>query len=55
MNKPILFLPCAQFEDQLPITVGNFVDLAKTGYYEGLTFHRVIPNFMNQVRSGSSK
>tara|TARA_B100000780_G_C20809438_1_gene321561 strand:- start:151 stop:381 length:231 start_codon:yes stop_codon:yes gene_type:complete len=49
VNKPILFLPCAQFEDQLPITVGNFVDLAKTGYYEGLTFHRVIPNFMNQV------
>ena len=29
VNKPILFLPCAQFEDQLPITVGNFVDLAK--------------------------
>jgi len=43
------------FEDQLPITVGNFVDLAKTGYYEGLTFHRVIPNFMNQFGCPLSK
>jgi len=43
------------FEDKLPITVGNFVDLAKTGYYEGLTFHRVIPNFMNQFGCPLSK
>ena len=43
------------FEDELPITVGNFKDLAKTGFYEGLTFHRVIPNFMNQFGCPLSK
>lgn len=26
----------------------NFIDLAQNGFYNGLTFHRVIPNFMNQ-------
>ncbi|MEI6131739.1 MAG: peptidylprolyl isomerase [Bacillota bacterium] len=31
-----------------PITVANFVDLAKKGYYDGLIFHRVIPGFMIQ-------
>merc|ERR1740130_1946438 len=34
--------------DKLPITASNFIDLAKTGHYDGLHFHRVIPNFMNQ-------
>jgi peptidyl-prolyl cis-trans isomerase B (cyclophilin B) len=36
------------FADKAPITVANFVNLAKRGYYDGLTFHRVIPNFMVQ-------
>ena len=36
------------FADRTPITVANFVNLAKRGYYDGLTFHRVIPNFMIQ-------
>ena len=36
------------FLDQMPITAGNFVKLAKTGFYDGLHFHRVIPNFMIQ-------
>jgi len=36
------------FTDQMPITAGNFVDLAKSGFYDGLHFHRVIPNFMVQ-------
>jgi peptidyl-prolyl cis-trans isomerase B (cyclophilin B) len=36
------------FEDDAPKTVGNFVDLAGRGYYDGLTFHRVIPDFMIQ-------
>jgi peptidyl-prolyl cis-trans isomerase B (cyclophilin B) len=36
------------FADKTPITVANFVNLAKRGYYDGLTFHRVIPNFMVQ-------
>lgn len=36
------------YEDKLPITVNNFVFLAKEGFYDGLTFHRVIPDFMIQ-------
>lgn len=36
------------FVDQMPITGGNFVRLAKEGFYDGLHFHRVIANFMNQ-------
>ena len=31
-----------------PVTVANFLNLAKRGYYDGLTFHRVIPQFMIQ-------
>jgi len=34
--------------DQMPITVSNFIDLAQTGFYNGVHFHRVIPDFMNQ-------
>jgi peptidyl-prolyl cis-trans isomerase B (cyclophilin B) len=36
------------FADKAPVTVANFVNLAMRGYYDGLTFHRVIPNFMIQ-------
>jgi peptidyl-prolyl cis-trans isomerase B (cyclophilin B) len=36
------------FAEQAPVTVGNFVNLAKRGYYNGLKFHRVIDNFMIQ-------
>jgi len=36
------------FDKDAPNTVKNFTDLAKKGYYDGLTFHRVIPNFMIQ-------
>ena len=36
------------FADQAPVTVANFVNLAQRGYYDGLVFHRVIPNFMVQ-------
>ena len=31
-----------------PITVNNFVNLARDGYYTGLTFHRVVPDFVIQ-------
>ena len=31
-----------------PMTVGNFVGLAQQGYYDGLTFHRVVPEFVIQ-------
>ena len=36
------------FATKTPVTVANFLNLAKRGYYDGLTFHRVIPNFMIQ-------
>ena len=36
------------YVDQMPITGGNFVRLANEGFYNGLHFHRVIANFMNQ-------
>lgn len=36
------------FADKAPITVNNFVFLAKDGFYDGIKFHRVISNFMIQ-------
>jgi peptidyl-prolyl cis-trans isomerase B (cyclophilin B) len=36
------------YEDDAPGTVGNFVTLAKKGFYDGLAFHRVIPDFVIQ-------
>lgn len=36
------------FEQDAPNTVANFVKLAKDGYYNGLKWHRVIPNFVIQ-------
>jgi len=35
-------------EDDAPNTVANFIGLAEKGYYDGLVFHRVIPDFMIQ-------
>jgi peptidyl-prolyl cis-trans isomerase B (cyclophilin B) len=35
-------------DDKTPVTVANFVNLAQRGYYDGLNFHRVLPNFMIQ-------
>lgn len=36
------------FVDEAPNTVANFATLAKDGFYDGLTFHRVIPGFVAQ-------
>lgn len=36
------------FEDKAPVTTGNFIELAASGYYNGLIFHRVIDGFMIQ-------
>ena len=36
------------YEDDAPKTVKNFINLSKKGYYDGLTFHRVIPDFVIQ-------
>ncbi len=37
------------YADKVPVTVNNFVVLARDGYYDGVTFHRVIGNFMAQT------
>ena len=37
------------YDDDAPIAVANFKKLAQQGYYDGLSFHRVIPNFMVQT------
>jgi cyclophilin family peptidyl-prolyl cis-trans isomerase len=36
------------YADRVPLTVENFVNLARAGFYDGTTFHRVIPGFMAQ-------
>ena len=36
------------FEDEAPETVANFIHLVESGFYDGLTFHRVLPGFMAQ-------
>jgi cyclophilin family peptidyl-prolyl cis-trans isomerase len=41
--KQWFMLQVELFLDTMPLTASNFIDLAKTGYYDGLTFHRVIP------------
>jgi cyclophilin family peptidyl-prolyl cis-trans isomerase len=43
------------FEDQMPITVGNFVKLAEEGFYDGTKFHRVIDGFMVQGGDPNTK
>lgn len=37
------------YPDKVPLTVANFVNLVQHGYYNGIVFHRVIPNFMIQT------
>ena len=44
-HGPIVF---EMFEDDAPNTVGNFRTLAEKGFYDGLTFHRIISDFMIQ-------
>ena len=41
------------FEDKAPITTKNFITLIEKGYYNGIIFHRVIPQFM--VQTGDPK
>ena len=36
------------YPEKAPTTVNHFIDLANKGYYDGLTFHRIIPGFMIQ-------
>ena len=37
------------YTDQAPLTTANFLDLIDSGFYDGIIFHRVIPDFMAQV------
>lgn len=39
----------ALYPEEAPLTVANFVRLARQGFYSGLTFHRVVPNFVVQT------
>ncbi len=43
------------FVDQMPITANNWLKLARSGFYDGLHFHRVIDNFMLQFGCPNSK
>ncbi len=39
---------CELFPDKAPLSVTNFIQLAKGGFYNNLSFHRVVPNFVVQ-------
>ena len=48
INTPKGSMKAELFEKEVPGTVANFVKLAKSGFYNGLRFHRVIPDFVIQ-------
>jgi len=48
-------IKCEIYLDKMPITASNFIDLANSGFYNGLHFHRVIPDFMDQFGCPYSK
>ena len=41
-------IECTIYASKVPLTAANFLNLAKRGYYDGIKFHRVIPDFMIQ-------
>lgn len=43
------------FEDQMPVTTGNFIKLAQEKFYDGVKFHRVIDGFMIQAGDPNTK
>ncbi|MDP9132222.1 MAG: peptidylprolyl isomerase, partial [Nitrospirota bacterium] len=54
-NEPWGQIVLRLFSDVAPKHVKNFVDLAKQGFYDGTTFHRVIPGFMIQGGDPNTK
>lgn len=48
MNTSAGVIKLELYADKAPLTVANFVNLSRRGYYNGLTFHRVISDFMIQ-------
>ena len=48
MNTSRGVIRIRMYPEHAPVTVANFVNLAKRGFYDGLSFHRVIDNFMIQ-------
>ncbi len=59
INTPKGTMTISFYEKDAPGAVANFIKLAKDGFYDGLAFHRVIPNFMIQggcpnTREGAS-
>ena len=49
-NEILIYL----YPDKAPNTVANFISLANSGFYDGLTFHRVVEDFMTQRSARSS-
>lgn len=47
-GEPVGYCMVRLFPEEAPNTVENFITLAAQGFYDGLTFHRIIPNFMIQ-------
>ena len=43
------------YDNETPITVANFCKLAESGFYDGLTFHRVIPDFVIKCETSAPK
>lgn len=42
------YIKCQLYTEDAPITAGNFIELAESGFYNGLTFHRYVPEFVIQ-------
>jgi cyclophilin family peptidyl-prolyl cis-trans isomerase len=55
MNTSLGDFTVELFTDKMPVTAGHFLNLAKSGFYDGLHFHRVIDNFMVQFGCPHSK
>lgn len=55
LNTNLGVIEIELYQDDMPITAGNFVKLVKEGYYDGIKFHRVIDGFMIQGGDPNTK